>query len=305
MAKKPPTKKGRPVKDFPIEFEWQTNEWFRLFNEQVKLLQEDIARARAEDRVVVYLSCPISSRGGGYHGTNVDVAKHTERRLLTDWGHRFWILNPAQYQMESKEGTGLIRRHARNIKISETVFDRLPRPTGGDYMRMWTRVLVEDNNGNRGDNFDAFYFLGPSDVRHFFTRGGAETVTAGVEEYFARKFTMDPDFHDYYSLPGIAWDPQWEENAKTKKVQKKLRKAWEEARKNFFLFYAVRASGNFSLGCHDEWNILRLLNEKRLQASRGARTPNGDVGEFIAGFYDDRQIAPGAIVTEISAGYSI
>ncbi len=284
MAKKPPTKKGRPVADFPIEYEWQTNEWLKLFDKQIELLKGDIARARAEDRVVVYLSCPISSRGGGYKGTNVDIAKHTERRLLMDWGHRFWILNPAQYQLESKEGRGLMRRHARDLKLPGNILDRLPRPGGGDYMRMWTKTLVEDSNGNIGSDFDAFYFLGPSDVRHFFACGGAVTVPAGIEGYFARKFTMDPDFRGHYSPP---------------------KDKWEEVRKNFFRFYSVRASGGFSLGCHDEWNILRLLNEKRLRVTTNAKTPNGDVGELVAGFYDDRQVAPGAVVTEISPGYAL
>ena len=101
--------------------------------------------------------------------------------------------------MESKEGTGLIKRHARNLEITEAQLDALGRPMGGDYMRMWTRVLVEDDEDDDrqlGREFDAFYFLGPTDVRHFFTRGGAVTVTAGIEEYFARKFTMDPDFRE-------------------------------------------------------------------------------------------------------------
>ena len=295
---------GRPVSDFSIEFRWQTTEWLALFDEQVSLIQEDIARARAEGRVIVYLSCPISSRGGGYHGTNVDIARHTQGRLLADWGHRFWILNPAQYQMESKEGTGLIRRHARTLGISESTLHGLPRPTGGDYMRMWTRVLVEDHRGNFGMDFDAFYFLGPSDVRDFFTRGGAVTVTAGVEEYFARKYSMDPDFRDYYSRPGIAWDPGWEQTAKKRGEQQKLREEWEEARKRFFRFYAVRGSIAFSLGSHDEWNILRLLNEKRLQASESKTRPSGDVGELIAGFFDGRQVAPAAVAAAISGGYA-
>jgi len=28
-----------------------------------------------------------------YYGTNLEIANHTERRLLGDWGYRFWILN--------------------------------------------------------------------------------------------------------------------------------------------------------------------------------------------------------------------
>ena len=135
MARKKTTQIGCPVEGFDIQFEWKTNEWLNIFDEQIALIKSDIARARAEDRVIVYLSCPISSRGGGYSSTNVDIAKHTERRLLADWGHRFWILNPAQYQLESKEGTGLIIQHAKKLGISGAALRRLlggrNRPEGG------------------------------------------------------------------------------------------------------------------------------------------------------------------------------
>jgi hypothetical protein len=308
--------RGKPVADFPLEFEWQTNDWLKIFDEHVDLIKSDIYRAKMEDRVIVYLSCPISSRGGGYHGTNVEIAKHTERRLLADWGHRFWILNPAQYQMESKEGSGLIQRHARMLNISRDRLDALGRPTGGDYMRMWTRVLVEnsltskkeEDLPNRGLNFDAFYFLGPTDVRQFFSTGGAASVTAGIEDYFSRKFTMDPDFKDCYSVQGIRWDAKWELHAPSgqkKHTQKELRDEWEERRKDFFRFYAVRTSVNFSLGSHDEWNIFRLINEARLRASTNATTRSGDPGRLLAGFFDGRQIPPGAAVSAVSAGHAI
>jgi hypothetical protein len=311
---------GYPVKGFPIKYKWQTGLWEKIFDLQVELIHDDILRARAEDKLVIYLSCPISGRGGGYHGTNVEIARRTERRLLSDWGERFWILNPCQYQMESKEGAGLIVRHAERLKISKASLDALPRPGGGDYMRMWMRVLVEDANidagvmsplGNTGRNFDAFYFLGPGDVREFFTAGGAGTLTACIEEYFARKFTNDPDFCDFYSVRGIEWgkagagaptpDPAAE------KQQAELKARWETARKNFFRFYAVRASANFSLGCHDEWNTFRLLNEKRRKASADpdSGAPHGDHGELLPGFFDGKQISPGAAECAVSAGYAV
>ena len=69
---------------------------------QIDKLRRDIRRAKAEDRLTIYLSCPISSRGGGYSMTNVDVARHVERALLQKWGEAFWILNPAQYQLQVK-----------------------------------------------------------------------------------------------------------------------------------------------------------------------------------------------------------
>ena len=287
-----------PVKGFDLRFAWQTV-WVPIFDKQIALLREDIARARAEDRAVVYLSCPLSSRGGGFAATNVEIANHTQRRLLREWGHRFWILNPAQYQLESKEGTGLLVRHARELGMTSADIAALPRPEGGDYMRMWTKVLVEDADNNEGSLFDAYYFLGPTDVREFLTQGGALSVTAGVEEFFARQFAMDVDFRDAFSVPGIRWDPDWTKSTHSSSAQQaELRALWEDKRKAFFRYYAIRASVAFSLGSHDEWNIFRLLNIARLRNSKG------DVGGLIAGYFDGRQIDPGAAVTVIDPGYA-
>lgn len=102
--------------------------------------------------LIVYLSCPISARGGGYSGTNVDIAKFTERASLQRWGEGFWIPNPAQYQLESKAGTGLMERHASQLGLDLDKLRKLSNspggtrvPSGGDYMRMWTKVLVEND----------------------------------------------------------------------------------------------------------------------------------------------------------------
>ncbi len=273
-----------------FQVKWYKGTWYKIFEGQVKFIQEDIRRAEVEDRVVVYLSCPISSRGGGYYGTNVEIANHTAHRLMMEWGSRFWILNPCQYQLESKEGTGLIKRHAEtlklkkeidiNIDIDELAKDPATKPQGGDYMRMWTRVLVEDGGGNRGSRFGAYYFIGPSDVWKFFTQGGATSLTAGVEEYFARKFTMDPDFRKDFSEGDIG------------------KPEWEKMRKDFFLFYTVRASVNYSMGSHDEWNIWKTLNELRLKHEQYGH------GSQIAGYFDGKQIDPGAAESGLSKGYA-
>src|ERR1039458_3939441 len=100
-----------------MKFEWHTGPWMDIFDLQLALIKQDVRRARAEDRLTVYLSCPISARGGGYSGTNVDIARFTERALLQRWGEGFWILNPAQYQLESKAGTGLMEEHAKRLHI--------------------------------------------------------------------------------------------------------------------------------------------------------------------------------------------
>src|SRR5271170_7083728 len=140
---------GRPIAHLGIEFEWHEGIWKELFDKQVRFIQQDLLRAVADNKLIVYLSCPISSRAGGYVATNVEIANFTAGRLAAEWGPRFWFLNPARYQMESNQGLGLIRMHAYELGLERRAsvnVDELMRNepvVGGDYMRMWTRVLAE------------------------------------------------------------------------------------------------------------------------------------------------------------------
>jgi hypothetical protein len=295
----PMTETGEPVPGFAIKYEWLTGDWKRIFDAQTALIKDDVGRARAEGRIVVYLSCPISSRGGGWSGTNVDIARHVERSLLERWGEGFWILNPSAYQLESKAGTGLIVRHAERLGIDLEALAKSAMPGGGDYLRMWTRVLVEDGDHNAGRNFDAFYFLGPRDVYSFFTQGGALTMTAGIEAYFARKFAMDATFRDGFSTWGINW------GAPPDETTMQLKGGWTERRRSFLRFYALRASANFSLGSHDEWTILRLINQARLKVTRKAGQLDGDVGDQLAAFFDGVQVDPASSEAPLTRGYAL
>ncbi len=288
---------GEPVPGFPIRFRWQTGDWLALFEKQVELLERDIARARAEDAVMVFLSTPLSGRGGGHFATNVEIADHTRRRLMEEWGHRFWVLNPGQYQMESKEGTGLMNLHAAELsreRGEEVDVDRLFRkspPGGGDYMRMWTRILVEDGGANLGGRWDVIYFLGPGDVRDFFTESGARTWTAGVEEYFARQVTMNREFHE-------AFTPPFRDASGERLSGPAEEDEWRRRREAFFRYYTVRGGVNFSLGSHDEFNIWTLLN-----AARREGDPRG-IAEQISAFFDGRQLDPSSFGGGTSPGYA-
>jgi hypothetical protein len=285
------------VAGFPLSYIWHTGPWFDIFQMQIGKIRRDIKRAKAEDKLALYLSCPISSRGGGYSMTNVDIARHVERALLEKWGEGFWILNPAQYQMESKAGTGLINEHAEYLGIDLDRLTALAKPEGGDYMRMWTTALVENGDTvgvrkvtrefiNTGQNFDAFYFLGPRDVHSFFLTKG-ETLTAGIHAYFARKFAFDADFREKYNVAD--------------------RDAWAVQRLDFFRYYGLKASANFSLGSHDEWLIFRALNALRRDKTRvpAKFMADGDVGDQIAGFFDGMQIDPASTETGVSRGYAV
>lgn len=293
------TTTGEPVPGFSLRFTWHTGDWQAIFDEQISLIKSDVARARAEDRLIVYLSCPISSRGGGWSGTNVDIARHVERSLLERWGEGFWVLNPSQYQLESKAGAGLINMHAARKNIDLAKLQSQSTPGGGDYMRMWTKVLVEDSVDNLGGNFDAFYFLGPRDVFSFFSFNQSISLTAGIDAYFARKFSTDSDFRDHFSDPKIAWG-----SPPASPPTPDPRAAWTKLRTDFLRFYGLRASANFSLGSHDEWSIFRLINAGRRKKTATPDMLGGDVGEQLAGFFDGGQVDPASSEASLSPGYA-
>ena len=46
------------------------------------------------------------------------------------------------------------------------------------------------------------YFLGPRDVFSFFTENGSQSLTAGIQAYFARKIANDVAFRDAFSIRG-------------------------------------------------------------------------------------------------------
>ena len=282
---------GSPIKyrkkgnweEFPMKFRWQTGLWFELFEKHLDLIVEDIKRAQAEDRLITYLSCPISGREGSHSLTNIEITRHVARQLETKWGSRFWVLNPALYQMESSSGTGLIKRHAHLLSaekglMPEIDIEQLHKEsplTGGDYLRMWTKVLVGDDADNLGNRFDAFYFIGPVDVWNFFTNSGNTDLTRGVEDYFARKIATNAEFRSCFG--------------EARKI--------DDAEREFFKFYTLKAGAHFSLGSHDEYNIWQIHNVLRRREIRPLAS--------IPGYFDGRQIGLGAAETELSPGYAI
>ncbi|MCP2163384.1 hypothetical protein [Goodfellowiella coeruleoviolacea] len=302
------TETGFPVPGRPIiRFTWNTGAWLDVFDRHVQLIKSDLARAHAEGRIVVYLSCPISSRGGGHFGTNVDIANDTARWLSQTWGERFFVLNPTAYQLESKEGTGLISRHLEALRgtypgLTLEKLLALARPAGGDYMRMWSRVLIEDDyiaarrrrGRDLGGAFDAYYFQGPTDVRRFFAHASSgQSLSGQMEEYFARKYTTSREFYLDFATADTDHDRQ--HLLDLTRVEDAT--AYEARRRAFFTYYSVRASAAFSLGSHDEWNTLFRLNQAR------RADPDYGPGEEIAAFFDGRQLTLGDTEQPTVPGY--
>jgi hypothetical protein len=134
---------------------------------------------------------------------------------------------------------------------------------GADYVWMWTQVL-EGADGLGA--FDFVYFAGPSDFgRHFGLDGHAD-----LEK-------LDIAYDDLVKTnPGLAG-----------KVDKRA----------FRDYYGLRASVAFSLGSHDEWNIVRAINAKRRDADSTA-----GIARQMGVFFDGKPVAPGLFEASIGAG---
>ena len=143
----------------------------------------------------------------------------------------------------------------------------LPKGTGPDYMLMWT-TLLEGPDGT-GD-FDFVYFAGPQDFARYFGFDGTNDM-GKLDAYFDKRVASDADF--------------------AKAVQGGLTKA------NFRKYYALRASSAVSRGAHDEWNIFRMINERRRADSK-----IGTTGQ-IPVLFDGRGVNPTDAEASVSEGY--
>ena len=213
----------------------------------VARLRQTISEQKAGGKAIGYMSLPLSTFAGGYFALNAEVSAITKERVEKRFGAKsLWLLNPG------------------------TPSSQLPgTANGADYMLMWTRVL--EGSGGLGEDFDFYYFVGPSDFAAALGLTG-EGDMEKIDAIFDQRFATD-------------------EGLRKAVEQGKLSKA------TFRNYYGLKASIAFSYGSHDEWNILRLLNDKR----RGG-TQYG-VANQIASFYDGRATPPSAAEQGISTGY--
>jgi hypothetical protein len=211
----------------------------------VARVRQLIAEQRKQDKAIGYMSIPLSTAGGSYFGVNTDVAAQTKDNLEKRLGaNSAWILNPGA------EG---------NLP---------PAANGADYMFMWTTIL--EGAKGLGEDFDFFYFVGPSAFRRFFGLDGNGDMEK-IDAYFERRLASDP-------------------NLKKAVDEKKVSK------RTFRDYYALRASVAFSYGSHDEWNIARIINERR----RGA--DDFGIASQLSILFDGRAAAPGAAEAPIASG---
>lgn len=143
----------------------------------------------------------------------------------------------------------------------------IPNGGGADYMLMWTQVMEgEDGFGA----FDFAYFVGPGDFGRFLGLTGVGDM-ATIEAYFDKRLATDAELK--------------------KAVDKGL------TRQQFRNYYALRASATISRGAHDEWNIIKTLNEKR-RAEAKLGIPNQ-----ITVMFDGQGRSPADMESGTSSGY--
>jgi hypothetical protein len=140
--------------------------------------------------------------------------------------------------------------------------------TGADYMLMWTSFM--EGPDGLGD-FDFAYFVGPQDFARYFGFDGNNDM-AKLDAYFDKRVKSDPDF-----------DKAVQGGSLTKAA--------------FRRYYALRASAAVSRGAHDEWNIFRLINERRRS------DPKLGTGSQIPLLFDGRPVAPTDMEAGVSEGY--
>ena len=211
----------------------------------VSRLRQLIADQRSAGKSVGYLSIPLSTLGGGHFGVNTEVAAQTKDRIEKRFGPgSVWILNPGA------EG-------------------KLPgAASGADYMYMWTQIL--EGRGGFGEDFDFFYFTGPSDFARFFGLTGTGDADR-IGAYFDQRLASDGGLKSAVDAGKIS-------------------------RTGFRNYYSLRASVAFSVGSHDEWNISHMLNERR----RGS--DEFGIGDQIAIWFDGRAVTPGGFEGTAASG---
>ncbi|MEP7084138.1 MAG: hypothetical protein ABI854_05325 [Betaproteobacteria bacterium] len=143
----------------------------------------------------------------------------------------------------------------------------LPKGTGADYMLMWA-TLLEGTDG-LGD-FDFVIFAGPQDFARYFAFDGTADM-GKLDAYFDKRVASNPEFD--------------------KAVKGGLTKA------AFRKYYGLRASASVSRGAHDEWNIFRMINEKRRADSKLG------TGNQIPMLFDGRAATPPESEAPVSEGY--
>lgn len=215
-------------------------------SENVARVRQLIAANKAQGKAVGYLSVPLSPAGGGSFAVNAEAAAKTADNVTARLGARsVYLLNPGAEGGAKMNGA-----------------------SGADFMYMWTQIL--EGRGGLGEDFDFFYFAGPTDFANYFGLTGQGDLDR-LEDWFDKRAAQDPAFKKSVDDGGVT-------------------------KTGFRNYYGLRASVAFSYGSHDEWNIARLINDRR----RGA-TDFG-IANQLAVWFDGRPVTPGGYENSAASG---
>jgi hypothetical protein len=223
----------------PLDICYCINSDYReVIDANVARVRQLIASNKAQGKAIGYLSIPLSPAGGGSFAVNSEIAAKVAQNVTARFGAKsMWLLNPGA------EGG-----------------DKMNGASGADYMYMWTQILA--GRSGLGEDFDFFYFAGPTDFGKYFALTGQGDLER-LETWFDARLAQDPAF-------------------------KKAVDQGDVTKAGFRDYYGLRASVAYSYGSHDEWNIARLINMRR----RGA-TDYG-IANQLAIFFDGQPQSPGA-----------
>jgi hypothetical protein len=213
--------------------------------ENVARVRQLVAAARAQGKAVGYLSVPLSPAGGGSFAVNSEASAKIAENVTARLGAKsVFLLNPGTEAGPKMGGA-----------------------SGADFMFMWTQIL---EGRGLGEDFDFFYFAGPSDFAGFFELTGKGDLER-LEEWFDKRVAQDPEF-------------------------KKAADQGSITKAGFRNYYGLRASVAFSYGSHDEWNIAGLINHRR----RGA-TDYG-IANQLSVLFDGKPVSPGGYENPTASG---
>ena len=132
----------------------------------VTKIRKLISEQKAAGKAIGYLSIPISTVGGSYFGVSSEVAARTKATVEKRLGaNSAWLLNPGESDFGLPAGAN-----------------------GADYMLQWTRVL--EGTAGLGEDFDFFYFAGPSDFATALGLTG-EADMEKIDALFDRRYATD------------------------------------------------------------------------------------------------------------------
>lgn len=138
----------------------------------------------------------------------------------------------------------------------------------GDYLLMWTRIL--EGQKALGEDFDFVYFVGPSDFAGFFGLTGKADMDR-LAAYFDERLQKDADLKRSVERGSVS----------------------QTAFRNY---YALRAATSFSVGAHDEWNVIRAVNNRRRD------DPKLGVTNQLAVLFDGRAVSSAEAEQSVAAG---